>query len=309
MDSRLRLVSAWTADHHGIVSTSTLDRFRVDKSLRQQWVRSSRIERVGNRAYSVPGAPPGWLRELEIGHADLDGAGLIGGRSASRLHGLDGFTDDDVEFIVQRSKRDRSSAATARSTSRPWRQGDIVIIEGMRVTSAARTILDSSIFGFSTTETENAIDSALRMRLLSEQRLRTRALAERSQGYNGNHILLDALIDSGGESRLERWLLALLRCAGIHRPMTQRVFRSGSRTVARVDAYFPGGIVVEVAGHGTHATRLQRQVDAQRHTELSLRGLTVLTFTYEDVTRRPDWVALQIGTALRNAAESEPLSA
>ena len=38
----------------------------------------------------------------------------------------------------------------------------------------------------------------------------------------------------------------------------------GTRIIARVDAYFPGGLVVEVSGHGTHASRRQRQIDAQR---------------------------------------------
>ena len=74
------------------------------------------------------------------------------------------------------------------------------------------------------------------------------------------------------------------------RPMLQKTYRDGTRIVARVDAYFPGGLVVEVSGHGTHASRRQLQIDAQRHTELTLRGLRVVTFTYEDVRDRPDWV-------------------
>ena len=60
--------------------------------------------------------------------------------------------------------------------------------------------------------------------------------------------------------------------------------------------------MVEVAGHGTHATRRQRQVDAQRHTELTLRGLRVLTFTYEDLRDRPSWVVSRLMEALRSAA-------
>jgi len=56
---------------------------------------------------------------------------------------------------------------------------------------------------------------------------------------------------------------------------------------------------VELAGHGTHSIRLQRQRDAQRHTELTLRGLRVLTFTYEDVRDRPAWVIARLREALR----------
>ena len=84
--------------------------------------------------------------------------------------------------------------------------------------------------------------------------------------------------------------------------MLQKVYRDGNRVLARVDAYFPGGLVVEVSGHGTHSTRRQRQIDAQRHTELTLRGLRVITFTYEDIRDRPAWVIARLREALTSAA-------
>jgi very-short-patch-repair endonuclease len=74
------------------------------------------------------------------------------------------------------------------------------------------------------------------------------------------------------------------------------------RSVARVDFVCPGGLIVEVAGHATHATRRQRQVDAQRTTELTLKGGRVLTFTYDDVHHRPSWVVAQLRRALSLAA-------
>ncbi len=154
------------------------------------------------------------------------------------------------------------------------------------------------MFRFTRAETENAIDSAIRLRLVAEQRLRTRAISEHRTGVNGGRVLLDALVDAGGESRLERWFLNLVRQAGISRPILQKSYRDGSRVVARVDAYFAGGLVVEVSGHGTHSSRLQRQVDAQRHTELTLRGLRVLTFTYDDIRDRPSWVIARLREAL-----------
>jgi len=188
-----------------------------------------------------------------------------------------------------------------RSTSLLIGRADIVRVEGLRVLRAERLILDSPRFAFSRAETENAIDSAIRLRLVSEQRLRTRVVAQHSRALNGGRQLLEAMVDTGGESRLERWFLGLVRRAGLPRPVLQKVFRAGSRTVARVDAIFPGGLVVEVAGHGTHATRRQRQSDAQRQTELTLRGLRWITFTYEDVRDRPAWVVARLVEALRMA--------
>jgi very-short-patch-repair endonuclease len=106
-----------------------------------------------------------------------------------------------------------------------------------------------------------------------------------------------ALIDLGGESKLERRFLALIRQAGLPRPHLQRIYRAGARTIARVDAEFEGDVIVELDGHGTHASRAQRQRDAQRRTELTLLGKRLITFTYDDVYGRPDWALDQLRTA------------
>lgn len=74
--------------------------------------------------------------------------------------------------------------------------------------------------------------------------------------------------------------------------------------MARVDAHFPGGLVVEVAGHATHSTRRQRQHDEQRRTELTLRGETVITFTFDDVDERAEWVVTMLVAALDLVAEA-----
>jgi very-short-patch-repair endonuclease len=60
--------------------------------------------------------------------------------------------------------------------------------------------------------------------------------------------------------------------------------------------------VVEVAGHGTHATRRQRQRDAQRQAELAAIGCIVITFTYEDVMHRPEYVVATLRRVLMRTA-------
>ncbi|MEO5725061.1 MAG: DUF559 domain-containing protein, partial [Ilumatobacteraceae bacterium] len=178
-----------------------------------------------------------------------------------------------------------------------------VTIDGFRCLTAERMILEAPLFRFTRMETENAIDSAIRLRRVSEQRLRTRAIEQHRRSINGGRALIDALIDTGGESRLERWTLRLIGDAGLPRPQLRKVFRDGTRVVARVDMLF-GDLVVEVAGHGTHATRRQRQHDEQRRTELTLRGYRVITFTYEDIRDRPQWVIARLREALQ--ASSAP---
>jgi hypothetical protein len=142
----------------------------------------------------------------------------------------------------------------------------------------------------------NAIDSAIRMRLVNERRLRQRIIKDLDSNAWHRRTLIGALVDSGGESALERRFLAIVREAGLPRPVLQRTYRAGTRTLARVDAEFGDGLIVEIAGHGTHATRVQRQRDAQRQTELTLGGKRMITFTYDDIYGRPKWVVATLRT-------------
>lgn len=302
MDHRFRTIAALAASQHSVVSLDQLEAAGIESWTRSRWVAQHLLVRLGPHSFAVGGAAPTWRRDLMAAQFDLHGAGFIAGRSAAQLMRLDGFTDDAIELLAPRRARGRSPNGTMHTTSRPIDRRDLQRIDGLVVVTAERLLLDAPLFSFTRNEVENAIDSAIRLRLVAEQRLRTRVVAEHRRSTNGGRLLLDALVDSGGESRLERWFLRLCREGGLPRPALQKVYRSGSRTVARVDAEFPGGLIVEVAGHGTHATRLQRQRDAQRHTELTLMGKRVLTFTYEDLRDRPSWVAGQLRRALSLAA-------
>jgi hypothetical protein len=161
---------------------------------------------------------------MSAGLADLGGHGVADGRGAARLHGLDSFACALPEFVVPRAHRMFSTDAAVCSTGRPLTRADIVTVQGFRCVTAERLILDTPLFGFTKAETENAIDSSIRLRLVAEQRLRTRVVREHCSGMNGSRQLLDALVDAGGESRLERWFLRLVRQAGITRPPSRRSF-------------------------------------------------------------------------------------
>jgi len=302
MDERYRSIAAIAATQCSVVAVRQFEAAGVDASMRRKWERRGLIDRVGVRTFAMAGSSPSWLRSLHIAYLDGDGHAFIAGRSACRLMTLDGFVDGEPELLVPRALRGKAINGSVRSTSLPIRAADLQWIDGLRVLRAERAIVDGPLFGFSRAEIENAIDSAIRLRLVSEQRLRTRVITEHRTGVNGSRMLLDALVDSGGESRLERWFLALCRRSGIPRPITQRVYRRGTEVIARVDAEFPGGLIIEVSGHGTHSSRRQIQRDEERRTLLTLRGKRVIVFTYDDVRYRPDWVAAQIRSALRQVA-------
>jgi hypothetical protein len=228
----------------------------------------------------------------------VDGLGFVAGRTAARLHGLDGFAAAPVELLVGRVHRGCRLPYVVRSTSQPLGRRDTTVIDGIRCLTVERLILESPLFGFTEAEVENAIDSGIRRRRVDERRLRAAVLEGLRRGVAGTRQLRESLVDTGGESRLERWFLRLVRTAGLPRPVMRVVVRADGAFACRLDASFPGGLVVELEGHQTHSSRLQRQYDEARRTELVLLGHRVLVFTYLDVRDRPDWVARQVSRAL-----------
>jgi len=302
MDERYALTTEIASTQFGAISIPQLDKIKVDVLLRNEWERLALVERLGPKSYAIVGSAASWERSAWGAAADVDGAGYVAGRTGARLFGLDGFVGDDIEVLVKRAKRGTRTPHRVCSTGLELGREDSIVVNGIRCLKAERLILEAPLFGFERAEIENAIDSAIRLKLVSEQRLRSRVISRHRRSINNGRALLDALVDMGGESRLERWFLGIVRRAGLPRPELQKVWRDDQRTVARVDAFFPNNVIVELAGHATHASRQQRQRDEQRRTELTLRGNRVITFTHEDVRDRPDWVATKLVEAVTLAA-------
>jgi very-short-patch-repair endonuclease len=75
------------------------------------------------------------------------------------------------------------------------------------------------------------------------------------------------------------------------------------RRIARVDLLWDEQrLVAELDGHGSHATRRDRQRGAERAAELGVAGWRVVTFVYEDVVERPGDVVDTIRAHLALAA-------
>lgn len=220
------------------------------------------------------------------------------GVSAARWWGLDGFEQSDVvEFVVPRERRSKGGPAV--HVVREWERRDFLVRDGVVVTTVTRTIIDLAAFGVGARPLEQAIDSGVRHRWTSVPTLTTRMAELAHRGRKGIPQLRELLLDSGGESALERRFLRLLRANGIRRPRTQVTFRMNSMRAIRVDFVFEAEqLVVEVSGRVGHASDADRRKDARRRNELVHRGLRFLEFTTGDVMDDPGYVLATIRTAL-----------
>jgi very-short-patch-repair endonuclease len=294
------LIPLLTAQY-GLICRAQLRERSVSRHVVERWVAQRRLERCAPRVWRLAGAPVTWEQRLMVGLLSLGPDATVSHRAAAKLHRLDRATTDVVEFLVPRGQRHGRIDETVHSSKliRPW---DVVVVRGLRVTSATRTVLDLANVGEHPERVMAAIDSAIRMQLSSPEVIRSRLYDIRRRGRGGVRLIDSLLDDAGGHTMLERAFLRAMRDAGLPRPETQVVFRDGNRTVARVDfLYRSWGIVVEVSGQLGHTTPTERARDAQRRNELQDLGFTVYEFTWEQVTRRTGWVQRQMRARLTTA--------
>jgi very-short-patch-repair endonuclease len=141
-----------------------------------------------------------------------------------------------------------------------------------------------------------AIDSAIQRRRTALPRLLDRMHTMQGKGHHGCVLLRELLLDSGGESLLERRFLALMRRSRLPRPRCQATMPSAPGRRMRVDFLF-GRVVVEVSGRLGHVTETDRRRDLERRNALQGQGFTVVEFTTVHVIDAPDYVVSTLRTA------------
>jgi len=147
------------------------------------------------------------------------------------------------------------------------------------------------------------IDEAIRRRLVTVARLTNRLATIGGRGRAGSELLRSLLLDSGGESFLERRFLRLVRTAGLPRPQCQVAHRKDGIHIARVDFFFPGTqVVAEVSGRLGHVSDAERRRDAHRRNALQQAGRVVLEFTTADVLDGRAYVLSTLRRSLHVAA-------
>ncbi len=204
--------------------------------------------------WRVAGAPVTWHQRLLAGLLSLGCDACVSHESAAQLHGFDRTPADRVEFTVARPRRQVRLEETVHTT-KYWPRTDRVTIGRFRATSATRTIIDLARARAPESRLQAAIESAVRTGASAPLVVERRLSELRGPGRWGCRLLDRVLLDAGGHTMLERRFLELMRASGLPRPLTQVVFRSDQRTVARVDfLYRELAIVIEVSGRRGHSS-------------------------------------------------------
>ena len=173
--------------------------------------------------------------------------------------------------MVTTTTRARTRPGIAVHTTNRLPDGAVQTRHGMRVTSPERTLRD-----LPPPERERAVEQAHVLGLIVD--------AEHPAALT--------------RSEAERRMLALIRAAGLPRPLVNT--RLGPY---EVDLHWPAErLVVEVDGYAFHSSRAAFERDRLRDADLQARGHRVLRITFRRIDEAPHAVVARLAAALATAA-------
>jgi very-short-patch-repair endonuclease len=248
----------------------------------------------GAGVYVVGGVPID--ATVELAAACLATGGVASHRSAAYLHGLVDDGPSRPEVTVSPSKGHRQGPLVHRSGDLLPR--DVIRVQGIRATNPNRTLIDVGAVVPSAI-LEAAVERALHQRLTTFDRLVRRFFEVARRGRDGVGPLRALLVErdpslAPAESDLETLLLRILREHGLPEPVRQFEIEIGAHRFWLDVAYPDRKIFLEGDGFGFHSSRRAFEHDRVRQNLLVLAGWLPLRFTWRQLCRHPQRVAIHV---------------
>jgi very-short-patch-repair endonuclease len=305
MSAHERALAERAREQLGLITRAQLREVGCSAEWIDRQLRIGRLERLHPSVFRLGGVPDSWRGRLLAAVLLGGGGALASHRAAALLHQLDGLRTAPVEVTCRRS---RHAFPTDVVVHRPlvFMDVDRVVVDAIPCTSVALTLINLGAV-WHPDRVEEALDSAIRKGLVHVRFVRWRIdqLAARGRpGIGVMRSLLDTEERRRPHSVLERRLLRALERAGLPTPICQyEIYDVLGGFIARVDFCWPHlRVVLEVDGHGSHASRKHRAHDAERDMRISAQRYQVVHLTYEQVVDRPEAAMAYLADVLRAAA-------
>ena len=241
-----------------------------------RWVAAGRLIPVYRGVYAVGHIPQ---NPIDRAHAALLAGGkrsALAGESAFVLWGLWKRWPQQAEIVIA---GDRRPSGLRVHHSRTLAKRDITVVQGLRVTSAARTLLDMAPRLTGKQLARGVNDLRLRNALTVAALQDVVARNSRHAGAPLLRPLLETAQREPTRSELEDAFLQLIREHNLPTPRVN-VKVAGHR----VDAHFPDhDLIVELDGWESHKTKQAFAADRRQDAEILLKiGTPTVRLTYDE---------------------------
>ncbi len=301
LDLRAALVAA---TQHGTVSAAQLRQCGLSASAIGRRLQAGRLHRLHRGVY-VPGhrrlPPLGWTAAAVLACGPGASASHL---TAAGLHALRLDSRTLIDIAVSSARR-HAHARVVTHSARNLRPHDVTVVDGIPVTSPARTLLDCApVVGPAGTAKLVAVAERLGIFDLAA----VDDLLLHVRGHRGRAILRTAIADVARtrghtESAHEDRLLAAFRAARLPEPACNYPIQLPEGAFVRPDfLWHAEGLVVEADPRVTHDTTANYRSDRVRDRRLDAIGLQTMRFNDVDL-RDPAGCAREVAErlALRRA--------
>jgi hypothetical protein len=288
-------IAAIAARQGGVIARIQLLSLGLSAQAIDRRLRAGRLHRIHRGVYAV-GHPllsetgRRWAAVLACG-ADA----VLSDRSAADAWGLRPSATATMHVSVGPLTRVRLRGIVAHRRS--LFGDEVTELEGLPLTTPARTLVDLAAGGLRGRQLEAALDRAaepLRVDFGEIHRLLERHAGRPGVPALGALLTRYAPGSINTLSVLEEIVLELCDEHGLPRPLVNAVVEGKRR-----DFYWPHArLVVEADGFAYHHSPAALDDDRERDVRLTLAGFTVLRFTYAQCTRRRSYVRDSLLVAL-----------
>jgi len=272
-------------------------------------VQTGRWDRVHPNVFRIAGAEMTWRQRLVAARlAWGEDDAVVSHRSTAAILRLPGFEPGILEVTVPPGRR-RSGVDHVIVHRVPLSPLDVTEVEGIPMTTPARTLIDLASV-VRPDLLEEALDDALRRKLVTMPRMRWRLAEIGRQGRPGIAAIRE-LLDARGPaatvpaSVFETRLRRVLREAGLPEPVLQHEVRDRGRLVAVIDfAYVRERVAIEAEGYRWHGVRVRWASDLARRNALTALGWRILHVTWDDIVSGREQLIARVKALLASGASS-----
>jgi hypothetical protein len=264
---------------HGRVAHWQLREIGLSASAIQRWVRAGRLHPVHKGVYAVGYTAAGYRARWMGGVLALGPDAILSHQNAAALHDLRRMSSAAIHVTVHGGTR-RGPRGVTVHRARRLDPEDRTVVEGIPVTSVARTLLDLAEV-LPLRQLIRAIEQAERLRLFNLSAIET--LLARSHGRRGVKSLRRAIEAVNGEaphvnSDWERDFLDFCADHGLPKPELNVIVEG-----YEVDALWRDrDLIVELDSYAFHRSWRAFEEDRRRYPTLQLAGYLVLPLTRLD---------------------------
>jgi very-short-patch-repair endonuclease len=263
-------------------------------------------ERLHYGVYRVGGSPLSWRQRLKAVSLWAGYGYALSHHTAGALLGFARCGEGPVELSVIHDVRLPPPVVVHRVAALVPK--DLTSVEGFRVTSVSRTLLDLSAT-WDEWALRSTVDQALARRWTTVERLEATVLrCTHHPGVRRLRALVEEFLGGQAptESELESLVARLLREAGFSSVLRQRVVSVRGR-VRRMDFLLAGTrVVIEADGYAYHSSPAAFERDRARRNALMRKGFWVVHWTWAALRDRPEELIAELKDIIKAARLDSP---